>query len=183
MFETSLLRDKRILVTGGGSGLGAAMGRHFLTLGAEFLICGRRLDRLDAAAAEMRAQTGGKVTTIACDIRDGAAVDGMMDQIWREAPLESSSTTLPRPSSRRASVSHSVRRTRSSRRRCMARCIARSQRAGAGSKPGRAASCSPSSRPRPSQAAPSPFPPRWRIGRAGDGQKPCGGMGAEDLLR
>jgi NAD(P)-dependent dehydrogenase (short-subunit alcohol dehydrogenase family) len=88
MFETSLLRDKRILVTGGGSGLGAAMGRRFPTLGAELLICGRRLDCLEAAAAEMRAQTGGKVTTIACDIRDGAAVDGMMDQIWREAPLD-----------------------------------------------------------------------------------------------
>jgi NAD(P)-dependent dehydrogenase (short-subunit alcohol dehydrogenase family) len=88
MFETSLLRDKRILVTGGGSGLGAAMGLSFLALGAELLICGRRLDRLEAAAAEMRAQTGGKVTTIACDIRDGATVDGMMDQIWREAPLD-----------------------------------------------------------------------------------------------
>ena len=88
MFETGLLKDKRILVTGGGSGLGAAMGRRFLALGAELVICGRRLDRLDAAASEMRAQTGGKVTTIACDVRDGAAVDAMMDQIWREAPLD-----------------------------------------------------------------------------------------------
>jgi len=88
MFETSLLRHKRILVTGGGSGLGAAMGRRFLALGAELVICGRKLDRLEAAAAEMRAQTGGKVAVIACDIRDGVAVNGMMDQIWREAPLD-----------------------------------------------------------------------------------------------
>ncbi len=66
MFETGLLRDKRILVTGGGSGLGAAMGRRFLALGAELIICGRKLDRLEATAAEMRAQTGGKVTTIVC---------------------------------------------------------------------------------------------------------------------
>ena len=87
MFETSLLRHKRILVTGGGSGLGAAMGRRFLALGAELVICGRKLDRLEAAAAEMRAQTGGKVAVIACDIREGAAVDNMMDAIWREAPL------------------------------------------------------------------------------------------------
>lgn len=86
MFETGLLRDKRILVTGGGSGLGAAMGRRFLALGAELVICGRKLDRLEATATEMRAQTGGKVTTIACDIRDGAAVDDMMNAIWREAP-------------------------------------------------------------------------------------------------
>ncbi|WP_439395715.1 SDR family oxidoreductase [Bradyrhizobium sp. PMVTL-01] len=88
MFETGLLENKRILVTGGGSGLGAAMGRRFLALGAELVICGRSLDRLEAAAAEMREQTGGKLTTIACDIRDGAAVDSMMDQIWREAPLD-----------------------------------------------------------------------------------------------
>lgn len=88
MFETSLLKNKRILVTGGGSGLGAAMGRRFLALGAEIVICGRKLDRLEAAAREMREQTDGKVTTVSCDIRDGAAVDSMMDQIWREAPLD-----------------------------------------------------------------------------------------------
>jgi len=88
MFETGLLRGKRILVTGGGSGLGAAMGRRFLALGAELVICGRKLDRLEAAAAEMREQTAGKVTTIGCDIRDGAAVERMIDEIWREAPLD-----------------------------------------------------------------------------------------------
>ncbi|WP_448028778.1 SDR family oxidoreductase [Bradyrhizobium liaoningense] len=88
MFETSLLKNKRILVTGGGSGLGAAMGCRFLALGAELVICGRKLDRLEATARDMREQTGGKVTTISCDIRDGAAVDSMMDQIWREAPLD-----------------------------------------------------------------------------------------------
>ncbi|MBR1172216.1 SDR family oxidoreductase [Bradyrhizobium sp. DASA03005] len=88
MFETSLLETKRILITGGGSGLGAAMGRRFLALGAELVICGRKLDRLEATAREMREETGGRVTAIACDIRDGAAVDNMMDAIWREAPLD-----------------------------------------------------------------------------------------------
>ncbi|MEY9592381.1 NAD(P)-dependent dehydrogenase (short-subunit alcohol dehydrogenase family) [Bradyrhizobium yuanmingense] len=88
MFETSLLKNKRILITGGGSGLGAAMGRRFLALGAELVICGRKLERLEATAREMRDEIGGKVITIACDIRDGAAVDGMMDAIWREAPLD-----------------------------------------------------------------------------------------------
>src|SRR5947209_6222120 len=85
MFETGLLENKRILVTGGGS---AAMGRRFLSLGAELVICGRKLDRLEATATEMRARTGAKVTAIACDIRDGAAVESMMDAIWREAPLD-----------------------------------------------------------------------------------------------
>ena len=88
MFEKGLLKGKRILVTGGGSGLGAAMGRRFVELGAELIICGRRLELLDATAARMRQDFGGKVSAVGCDIRDGAAVDAMMDAIWREAPLD-----------------------------------------------------------------------------------------------
>ncbi|NOJ49544.1 SDR family oxidoreductase [Bradyrhizobium archetypum] len=88
MFEKGLLARKRILVTGGGSGLGAAMGRRFVELGAELIICGRRLELLEAAAARMRSELGGKVGVIRCDIRDGAAVDAMMDAIWREAPID-----------------------------------------------------------------------------------------------
>src|SRR3984885_10698330 len=88
MFESGLLAGKRILVTGGGSGLGAAMGRRFLELGADLIICGRRLQQLETTAAEMRKEGGSKVTAIKCDIRDGAAVDAMMDTLWREAPLD-----------------------------------------------------------------------------------------------
>jgi NAD(P)-dependent dehydrogenase (short-subunit alcohol dehydrogenase family) len=88
MFEKGMLGGKRILVTGGGSGLGAAMGRRFLELGAELIICGRRLELLERTAAEMREKHGGKVSAVACDIRDGAAVDAMMDTIWREAPID-----------------------------------------------------------------------------------------------
>jgi NAD(P)-dependent dehydrogenase (short-subunit alcohol dehydrogenase family) len=88
MFENGLLAGKRILVTGGGSGLGAAMGQRFVELGAELIICGRRLEVLEATAAKLRSEIGGKVNAIACDIRDGAAVDAMMDEIWREAPID-----------------------------------------------------------------------------------------------
>lgn len=88
MFEKGLLAGKRILVTGGGSGLGAAMGRRFVELGAELIICGRRLELLEAAALRMRSELGGKVGVIGCDIRDSAAVDAMMDEIWRAAPLD-----------------------------------------------------------------------------------------------
>jgi NAD(P)-dependent dehydrogenase (short-subunit alcohol dehydrogenase family) len=87
MFEKGLLKAKRILVTGGGSGLGAAMGRRFLELGADLVICGRRLELLEATAAEMRAN-GGKVRVISCDIRDGAQVEAMMDTIWRDGPID-----------------------------------------------------------------------------------------------
>ena len=89
MFERNLLARNRILVTGGGSGLGAAMGRRFLELGADLIICGRRLELLETTAAEMRKEGGGgRVTAIRCDIRDGADVDAMMGAIWREAPLD-----------------------------------------------------------------------------------------------
>ena len=88
MFKKGLLKGKRILVTGGGSGLGAAMGRRFLELGADLIICGRRLELLEATAAEMRRDPGGKVAAFKCDIRDGGAVDAMLDQVWRDAPLD-----------------------------------------------------------------------------------------------
>ena len=88
MFEKGLLAAKRILITGGGSGLGAAMGRRFVELGAELIICGRRLELLEATAAKLRGDLGGKVTAVQCDIRDGAAVEAMMDAIWREAPID-----------------------------------------------------------------------------------------------
>jgi NAD(P)-dependent dehydrogenase (short-subunit alcohol dehydrogenase family) len=88
MFEKGLLAGKRILVTGGGSGLGAAMGHRFVELGAELIICGRRLELLEATAAKLRSEPGGKVGVIGCDIRDSAAVDAMMEEIWREAPID-----------------------------------------------------------------------------------------------
>jgi NAD(P)-dependent dehydrogenase (short-subunit alcohol dehydrogenase family) len=64
------------------------MGRRFIELGAELIICGRRLEVLEATAAQMRDELGGKVSAVGCDIRDGAAVDAMMDAIWREAPID-----------------------------------------------------------------------------------------------
>jgi NAD(P)-dependent dehydrogenase (short-subunit alcohol dehydrogenase family) len=88
MFEKGLLKGKRVLVTGGGSGLGAAMGRRFLELGVELVICGRRLELLEVTAADMRSKIGGKVGVQRCDIRDGAAVDSMMDAIWRDGPID-----------------------------------------------------------------------------------------------
>jgi len=88
MFEKGLLAGKRILVTGGGSGLGAAMARRFVELGAELIICGRRIELLEQAAEKIRSDLGGKVAIMRCDIRDGAAVDAMMDAIWHEKPID-----------------------------------------------------------------------------------------------
>jgi NAD(P)-dependent dehydrogenase (short-subunit alcohol dehydrogenase family) len=88
MFEKGLLKGKRILITGGGSGLGTAMGRRFAELGAELVICGRRLELLEQTASAMRNDFGVTVHVVRCDIRDGGAVDAMMDQLFGEAPID-----------------------------------------------------------------------------------------------
>jgi NAD(P)-dependent dehydrogenase (short-subunit alcohol dehydrogenase family) len=88
MFRTDLLQGKRILVTGGGTGLGKSIAKRYLELGADVVICGRRVEVLDAAAAELREATGCGVETHSCDIRDADAIDQMMSKIWAKAPLD-----------------------------------------------------------------------------------------------
>lgn len=88
MFDKELLRGKRVLITGGGTGLGAAMGRRFLALGAELVICGRREEVLRETALQLVAETGGKVSALRCDVRDAGAVDAMMDRAFENAPID-----------------------------------------------------------------------------------------------
>jgi NAD(P)-dependent dehydrogenase (short-subunit alcohol dehydrogenase family) len=84
MFQTDLLRDKRVLVTGGGSGLGKSMGRRFLELCARLTICGRRAEVLAETKAEFDAAFGARTATYTCDIRDADAVAAMVDAIWAD---------------------------------------------------------------------------------------------------
>ena len=88
MFSTDLLRSKRILITGGGTGLGKAMAQRFLQLGAEIYICGRRTDVLDLTAKELSVATGEKIHALTCDVRNLDAVESMIDSIWKTAPLD-----------------------------------------------------------------------------------------------
>jgi NAD(P)-dependent dehydrogenase (short-subunit alcohol dehydrogenase family) len=88
MFEKGLLAGKRILITGGGSGLGAAMAKRFGELGAALIVCGRRIEMLEATAQRLRDEIGATVHTAQCDIRDPASVEAMMDAIWHDAPLD-----------------------------------------------------------------------------------------------
>jgi len=87
MFRDDLLTGKRILVTGGGTGLGRAMAARFLALGAAVVLCGRREDVLQETAAAFDETQPGRTTWHACDIRDAQAVDAMLDAVWAEAPL------------------------------------------------------------------------------------------------
>jgi NAD(P)-dependent dehydrogenase (short-subunit alcohol dehydrogenase family) len=87
MFKHGLFKGKRILVTGGGTGLGKAMAEAFLALGAEVFICGRRKQVCEDAAADLMRAHGGKVTAYGVDIRDAAAVDAMVEDIFKSGPL------------------------------------------------------------------------------------------------
>jgi NAD(P)-dependent dehydrogenase (short-subunit alcohol dehydrogenase family) len=87
MFRADLLSGKRILVTGGGTGLGKSIAQRYLELGAEIVICGRRSEVLESAAQELRSATGGVISFVPCDIRNAEQVEAMMDEIWKSGPL------------------------------------------------------------------------------------------------
>jgi NAD(P)-dependent dehydrogenase (short-subunit alcohol dehydrogenase family) len=89
MFQSDLLKGKRVLITGGGTGLGREIAGKYLSLGAELYLCGRRKQVLDDTAAALMQQHGGSVKTRAADIRDAAAVDAMAQWIWDDGgPLD-----------------------------------------------------------------------------------------------
>jgi NAD(P)-dependent dehydrogenase (short-subunit alcohol dehydrogenase family) len=88
MFRADLLQNKRILITGGGTGLGKGMAQRFLSLGATVYICGRRKEVLSATQLELRETTGGSIHALPCDVRSADAVDGMIEAIWRDGPLD-----------------------------------------------------------------------------------------------
>ncbi len=87
MFADGLMRGQKILVTGGGTGLGRAMAEAFMALGAEVVIWGRRGAVLEEAATEMRGATGGTCTAMAVDIRNGGAIDEAMQTVFEAGPL------------------------------------------------------------------------------------------------
>ena len=85
MFKEGLLKGKRILITGGGTGLGKEIATRYLQLGAEVWIAGRRGGVLESCSKELTDKYGGTVKTHSVDIRDSQAVDAMVQRIWDEA--------------------------------------------------------------------------------------------------
>lgn len=69
MLKPGSFKDKTIIITGGGTGLGKSMGRYMLELGANLVITSRKKDVLEKAANELMQETGGKVLAVPCDIR------------------------------------------------------------------------------------------------------------------
>jgi NAD(P)-dependent dehydrogenase (short-subunit alcohol dehydrogenase family) len=89
MFSQGLFAGKKILVTGGGTGLGKGIAERLLGLGAEIAICGRRKGVCEATAEALMKAHGGTVKAYGVDIRDAAAVDAMVEAIFQDGPLTS----------------------------------------------------------------------------------------------
>jgi NAD(P)-dependent dehydrogenase (short-subunit alcohol dehydrogenase family) len=88
MFKNDLLKDKRILVTGGGTGLGKEMASHFAKHGAELYICGRRENVLKDTADEIITKYDAKVHYQTLDIRASKDVEEYIQSIFDNAPLD-----------------------------------------------------------------------------------------------
>lgn len=87
MFRDGLMKGQRILITGGGTGLGKVMAEACLMLGADVYVCGRRGGVVEETAKELMDAHGGRCVGLACDIRVPEAIHDMLDQVWADGPL------------------------------------------------------------------------------------------------
>ena len=87
MFQNNLLKNRRALITGGGTGLGKGMAQRFLDLGATVYICGRREQVLAEAVRDLSGP-GRNIVSVPCDVRDPQVVEQMVERIWNDGPLD-----------------------------------------------------------------------------------------------
>ena len=83
MLRDDALKGKVIVVTGGGSGLGKAMTKYFLELGAQVAITSRDLDKLKSTAKELESETGGTCLPLQCDVRHYEEVENMLQEVLK----------------------------------------------------------------------------------------------------
>jgi NAD(P)-dependent dehydrogenase (short-subunit alcohol dehydrogenase family) len=81
MLRDDALKGKVIVVTGGGSGLGKAMTRYFMELGAKVAITSRDLEKLKTTASELEAETSGTCLAVQCDVRQYDQVEVMLKEV------------------------------------------------------------------------------------------------------
>ena len=81
MLRDDALKGKNIIVTGGGSGLGKAMTKYFMELGAQVAITSRNLEKLQNTVKELENETGGTCFAVQCDVRHYEQVEQMRDKV------------------------------------------------------------------------------------------------------
>lgn len=81
MLRDGALEGKTIVITGGGSGLGKAMTKYFMELGAQVAITSRDLEKLKTTAIQLEKETGGKCLPIQCDVRHYDQVEQLLAQV------------------------------------------------------------------------------------------------------
>ena len=88
IFKPELFSGQVIIVTGGGSGIGRCTAHELAALGALVVLTGRRIEKLETVAAEIR-EDGGKADVIAFDIRDeDAVIASVSDILERHAKID-----------------------------------------------------------------------------------------------
>lgn len=78
MLRDGALEGKTIIITGGGTGLGKSMATYFLKLGANIVICSRRLEVIENTAKELEELTGGQILAVACDVRKTDQIENVI---------------------------------------------------------------------------------------------------------
>ncbi len=79
MLKEGSLKGKVILITGGGTGLGKAMGKYFAELGADLIICSRKIDVLEKTAKEIESLSGSNVLPVQCDVSNYEQVENLLN--------------------------------------------------------------------------------------------------------
>lgn len=78
MLQAGALKNKTIIITGGGTGLGRSMGKYFLELGANLVITSRKKQVIDQTATDLSKETGGKVLAVPCDVRKYEEIENVI---------------------------------------------------------------------------------------------------------
>lgn len=84
IYERNCMKGKRILITGGGTGIGRGVAEHLASYGADVHIWGRRAEVLQNAAEEINARGSGRVLWQVVDVRDAGMVERAVSELWEE---------------------------------------------------------------------------------------------------
>ena len=81
------MTGKRVLITGGATGLGYAAARVLARYGAEVILAARRADRVAASVAEIEA-SGGRAYGVALDVADSNSISGVLEKVLQDGRID-----------------------------------------------------------------------------------------------